>query len=275
MWLKKTSTIQRMELYNVTMHDALNETYSNDTTFSVQARKSLMEMRTTNPSLLPGFQASLGTVWCTSLLLNGSSLCGASQRQARTYQSILRSRTIFLPRSVLTKPLPWGSASRPSPRTLRASATEPLVLTEENVNLALDEVKQKLGSMFGNSKENRNVGITGDVYLASLDGPIVVLGLSGRFWHKREDVVSRKWPICNYCANAVDCTSRSCVLHVMFWRSLSYVDMRGSKAFESLSLFNAAHPGDMRNWSRTSWPTRRYWQAVSNAQHVKKKGSVC
>lgn len=58
------------------------------------------------------------------------------------------------------------------------------------MNFALDEAREKLGSMFGNSKENQNVGITGDVYLASLDGPIVVLGLAGRFWHKREDVVS-------------------------------------------------------------------------------------
>lgn len=66
----------------------------------------------------------------------------------------------------------------------------PLVLSEENVNIALEEVVQKLGSVFGNSSENRDVGITGKVELASLDGPIVVLRLSGRFWHKRSDVVS-------------------------------------------------------------------------------------
>lgn len=66
---------------------------------------------------------------------------------------------------------------------------EPIVLSESNVNLALNEVKTNLGSMFGNSEENRQVGITGDVELASLDGPIVVLRLKGRFWHKRADVV--------------------------------------------------------------------------------------
>lgn len=66
---------------------------------------------------------------------------------------------------------------------------EPLLLSEENVNVALEEVKAKLGSMFGNNAENRDVGITGDVELASLDGPIVVLRLKGRFWHKRSDVV--------------------------------------------------------------------------------------
>lgn len=69
------------------------------------------------------------------------------------------------------------------------AAVEPLVLTEENVKLALEEVKVKLGSVFGNNEDNLGVGITGDVQLASLDGPVVVLRLKGRFWHKRSDVV--------------------------------------------------------------------------------------
>lgn len=82
------------------------------------------------------------------------------------------------------------SSTRFTRQPVKCSTTEPLVLTEENVTIALDEVKQKLGSMFGNSVENREVGITGDVHLASLDGPTVVLNISGRFWHKRADVVS-------------------------------------------------------------------------------------
>jgi len=57
---------------------------------------------------------------------------------------------------------------------LRANIA-PLVLSEDSVNLALEEVVEKLGSVFGNSSENRDVGITGTVELASLDGPIVVL----------------------------------------------------------------------------------------------------
>lgn len=69
-------------------------------------------------------------------------------------------------------------------------SVEPMILTEENIEVALDEVKVKLGSMFGNSAENLKVGITGDVKLASLDGPMVVLRLEGRFWHQRSDVVS-------------------------------------------------------------------------------------
>lgn len=78
---------------------------------------------------------------------------------------------------------------RISAPTIRA-ALDPLILSEDAVEQALEEVKVKLGSVFGNSEENRNVGITGEVSLASLDGPIVVLRLSGRFWHKRADVVS-------------------------------------------------------------------------------------
>lgn len=70
------------------------------------------------------------------------------------------------------------------------ASSEPMVLSEGNVNIALEEVKTKLGSMFGNSVENRDVGITGDVECASVDGPVVVLRLKGRFWHKRADVVS-------------------------------------------------------------------------------------
>lgn len=38
---------------------------------------------------------------------------------------------------------------------------------------------------------DETVGITGVVKLVDLDGPSVTLGLKGRFWHKREDVISR------------------------------------------------------------------------------------
>lgn len=62
---------------------------------------------------------------------------------------------------------------------------EPLLLTESSVNQALEEARSVLGTLFDES-----AGITGKVHLASLDGPIVVLRLEGRFWHKRSDVVS-------------------------------------------------------------------------------------
>lgn len=59
------------------------------------------------------------------------------------------------------------------------------------MNAVLGEAKEELGAVFGNSEENLGVGITGDVALATLDGPMVTLKLSGRFWHKRADVVAR------------------------------------------------------------------------------------
>lgn len=91
----------------------------------------------------------------------------------------------------VARPVPIYPANsrRCTVRRATITALEPLVLSEDNVNLALEEVKEKLGSMFGNSVENRGVGITGDVQLASTDGPIVVVRLTGRFWHKRSDVV--------------------------------------------------------------------------------------
>jgi len=68
---------------------------------------------------------------------------------------------------------------------------ETTYLSEENVNIVLEEAKIKLGTLFGNSEENREVGITGDVDLAELEGVTVVLRLTGRFWHKRSDVLAR------------------------------------------------------------------------------------
>mmetsp|Transcript_16041 Transcript_16041/g.32068 ORF Transcript_16041/g.32068 Transcript_16041/m.32068 type:complete len:173 (+) Transcript_16041:27-545(+) len=68
---------------------------------------------------------------------------------------------------------------------------EPIECSEENVQLALEECKQILQTMFGNFEENRNIGITGDVSLADIDGPFITLRLEGRFWHKRADVLAR------------------------------------------------------------------------------------
>jgi hypothetical protein len=65
------------------------------------------------------------------------------------------------------------------------------MLSEENVCSVLEDAKVELGSIFGNSRENLDVGITGDVELASLDGPMIEIRLKGRFWHKRADVLAR------------------------------------------------------------------------------------
>ncbi|KAJ1470706.1 hypothetical protein T484DRAFT_1641030, partial [Baffinella frigidus] len=60
---------------------------------------------------------------------------------------------------------------------------------------ALEEAKEMLGTIFGNSAENRAIGITGDVEMTDVDGPFVTVSLSGRFWHKRVDVLAR---VANY-----------------------------------------------------------------------------
>jgi len=78
---------------------------------------------------------------------------------------------------------------------LKMMSDDSLVLTEENVELALDEARNTLGTLFGNSDQNREVGITGDVELVDLEGPTVILRLTGRFWHKRSDVLDR---VANY-----------------------------------------------------------------------------
>ena len=65
----------------------------------------------------------------------------------------------------------------------------PMDLTEENVMLALDDFQSRALSMFGRHEQCQRVGITGEVAYHDLDGPIVLLRLSGRFWHRRETVV--------------------------------------------------------------------------------------
>lgn len=86
----------------------------------------------------------------------------------------------------------WNRAMGQQRRSLvKAYAGEELFLSEENVELVLEECKETIGSMFGNSAENRGVGITGDVDLVELDGPTVILALRGRFWHKRDMVLAR------------------------------------------------------------------------------------
>ncbi|CAM9998832.1 unnamed protein product [Choristocarpus tenellus] len=76
-------------------------------------------------------------------------------------------------------------------REAEFASREPLILTEENVVAVIEEAKKELGTMFGNSAENRGVGITGEVEFVELDGPCVIIRMSGRFWHAREAVLAR------------------------------------------------------------------------------------
>ena len=50
-------------------------------------------------------------------------------------------------------------------------------------------------SVFGYAADSQKVGITGTVDLVEIEGPIVIIRLGGRFWHKRSDVVQR---VANY-----------------------------------------------------------------------------
>ncbi len=79
---------------------------------------------------------------------------------------------------------------RPSRVSLMA-APEGLILTEENVQLVIDECQRELGTMFGVEAQSREVGITGGVELVDLDGPCIIVRFTGRFWHARRDVLER------------------------------------------------------------------------------------
>ncbi|RLM87477.1 uncharacterized protein C2845_PM04G19480 [Panicum miliaceum] len=63
------------------------------------------------------------------------------------------------------------------------------------ITASLDLTEDNLGQLFDTS-----VGITGQVYLAELDGPFVKLRLKGKFWHTRATVVAR---IGNYLKNRI------------------------------------------------------------------------
>ena len=74
---------------------------------------------------------------------------------------------------------------------VRLERLSALPLTEENVVSTLETARTELQQLFGYSDENRNVGITGKVDFVEVDGPTVVLRLSGRFWHERRTVLGR------------------------------------------------------------------------------------
>lgn len=68
-----------------------------------------------------------------------------------------------------------------------------LYLDEENLEMCLDEfINSNAGmQMFGVHDLPASVGITGEISLAEISGPEVVLNLSGKYWHKRSHVLGR------------------------------------------------------------------------------------
>lgn len=93
-------------------------------------------------------------------------------------------------------PRPLGAAVRAqSLRTatnaIRMPERPPLILTEENAKIVLNDCMNELEQVFGLSPESQKVGITGIAEFVELDGPTVVVRLKGRFWHQRSRVVER------------------------------------------------------------------------------------
>ena len=68
---------------------------------------------------------------------------------------------------------------------------EPLELCDENAALIIEEIRQELGTIFGYDAASREVGITGAIELVEVDGPTMVVSLSGRFWHATDTVMLR------------------------------------------------------------------------------------
>lgn len=84
--------------------------------------------------------------------------------------------------------------SLPLQRTsLRMSALNesPMELCEENAVLVIEEVRNELGTIFGYDQGSKNVGITGAIELVEVDGPTIIVSLSGRFWHATDTVMLR------------------------------------------------------------------------------------
>lgn len=68
---------------------------------------------------------------------------------------------------------------------------EPLELCDEHAEQVIEEIRDELGTIFGYDQESRNVGITGWIELAEVDGPTVSVRLGGRFWHATDTVMLR------------------------------------------------------------------------------------
>ena len=84
-----------------------------------------------------------------------------------------------------------ATARFPLSLQMGALNSSPLELCEENAVLVIDEVRAELGTIFGYDAGSRSAGITGEIELVELDGPTLVVKLSGRFWHATDTVMMR------------------------------------------------------------------------------------
>ena len=85
----------------------------------------------------------------------------------------------------------WRPSQRTSSIGMSALNESPMELCEENAVLVIEEVKAELGTIFGYDQGSKNVGITGAIELVEVDGPTIIVSLSGRFWHATDTVMLR------------------------------------------------------------------------------------
>ena len=91
----------------------------------------------------------------------------------------------------LMKPSGVHCSARMTILGMSALNESPMELCEENAALVIEEVKAELGTIFGYDQGSRNVGITGAIALVEVDGPSIIVSLSGRFWHATDTVMLR------------------------------------------------------------------------------------
>jgi len=84
----------------------------------------------------------------------------------------------------------------------RSDAVAPVMpLDEDNVIQCLEDfINSDYGkTMFGRHDLSASYGITGDLEFVELQGPEVILSLSGMFWHRRDTVLGRAAMWLNAC----------------------------------------------------------------------------
>ena len=104
---------------------------------------------------------------------------------------------MFALRMLMLSALVSGFAPRVAPQRRHTArhAVEEMYLCDENVEKVLEGAREDMAAVFGYAADSQKVGITGTVELVEIEGPVVIIRLGGRFWHKRSDVVQR---VANY-----------------------------------------------------------------------------
>ncbi|EWM30545.1 hypothetical protein Naga_100013g48 [Nannochloropsis gaditana] len=148
---------------------------------------SLQHQRTQRPQYLPMLHSTTTSLF----LVLGAMLCAVTKSFIPVPARASRSVTYFPAKPTAISLV--GSTMRLTPYMFMSTSNfdEPLILTEENAALVLEAARQELGTMFGYTKENQAVGITGEVDLVAVEGISIIVRLKNRFWHDRKMVLTR------------------------------------------------------------------------------------